>query len=200
MRAAGANGLHLPAFEREAGLQAFLDKIVVERFPVLDDAHAYPRLACRDILATSQPCNASSASVLVPYSAQQMFDLVDDVERYPEFLPWCGGSKVLQARPERQDGADRHRLPRRDGAFHDRQRQQAARVDRHGVEGRAVPQALTASGRSARSRQDACKVEFSLSYEFKNNVLETLVGPVFNQIAHTFIDAFVRRAEARYAK
>ncbi len=34
-------------------------------------------------------------SVLVPYSAQQMFDLVDDVERYCEFLPWCGGSRVI---------------------------------------------------------------------------------------------------------
>src|SRR5215207_9331500 len=34
-------------------------------------------------------------SVLVPYSARQMFDLVDDVERYCEFLPWCGGSKVI---------------------------------------------------------------------------------------------------------
>jgi hypothetical protein len=36
-------------------------------------------------------------SVLVPYSARQMFDLVDDVARYPEFLPWCGGSEVLES-------------------------------------------------------------------------------------------------------
>ena len=43
---------------------------------------------------------------------------------------------------------------------------------------------------------DACKVEFDLAYEFKTHLLEKLVGPVFNHIANTFIDAFVRRAEA----
>jgi len=46
----------------------------------------------------------------------------------------------------------------------------------------------------------ACKVEFTLAYEFKTQVLEAVVGPVFNHIASTFIDAFVRRAEAVYAK
>jgi ribosome-associated toxin RatA of RatAB toxin-antitoxin module len=45
---------------------------------------------------------------------------------------------------------------------------------------------------------DACKVEFDLSYQFKTSVLEALVGPVFNHIAMSFIDAFVKRAEARY--
>ena len=48
--------------------------------------------------------------------------------------------------------------------------------------------------------KDGCKVEFTLSYEFENSVLETLIGPVFSQIARTFIDAFVQRAEAIHAK
>ncbi len=46
----------------------------------------------------------------------------------------------------------------------------------------------------------ACKIELTLAYEFKTHVLETIVGPVFNHIANTFVDAFVRRAEAVYAR
>ena len=51
-----------------------------------------------------------------------------------------------------------------------------------------------------RSRADACKVEFELAYEFATHLLERVVGPVFGHIANTFIDAFVRRAEAVYAE
>ncbi len=45
-----------------------------------------------------------------------------------------------------------------------------------------------------------CKIEFTLTYEFKTQVLEALIGPVFNHIADTFVDAFVRRADMVYAK
>src|SRR5689334_20160032 len=85
-----ADGLHLPAFQRKPGLQPLLDKIIVERLPVLDDAHSGSR-------PTRHFNNMQTVhrSVLVPYSAQQMFDLVDDVQHYCEFLPWCGGSKVI---------------------------------------------------------------------------------------------------------
>jgi ribosome-associated toxin RatA of RatAB toxin-antitoxin module len=138
-------------------------------------------------------------SVLVPYSAQKMFDLVDDIESYPEFLPWCGGSKVLDARPAGKTarididylGVTAHfttdnvnkppesiAMALKDGPF----------------------RKLSGKWTFRKLAHDACKVEFSLAYEFKNSVLETLIGPVFNQIAHSFIDAFVRRAEARYAR
>jgi ribosome-associated toxin RatA of RatAB toxin-antitoxin module len=136
-------------------------------------------------------------SVLVPYSAQQMFDLVNDVEHYCEFLPWCGGSEVLEARPNGKTaridivfkGVKTHfttdnvndpgksiTVNLRDGPFRT-------------LNGEWVFKALA---------PDACKVEFTLTYEFKTQLLETLVGPVFNHIAHSFIDAFVKRAQARY--
>jgi ribosome-associated toxin RatA of RatAB toxin-antitoxin module len=136
-------------------------------------------------------------SVLVPYSAQQMFDLVNDVEHYCEFLPWCGGSEVLEARPNGKTaridivfkGVKTHfttdnvndpgksiTVNLRDGPFRT-------------LNGEWVFKALA---------PDACKVEFTLTYEFKTQLLETLVGPVFKHIAHSFIDAFVKRAQARY--
>jgi ribosome-associated toxin RatA of RatAB toxin-antitoxin module len=138
-------------------------------------------------------------SVLVPYSAKQMFDLVDDVEHYCEFLPWCGGSQVL----EKRAGGKTARID----------------IDYHGVKTHFTtdnandpPKSIKVNLNDGPFKQlhgawtfkalapAACKVEFTLTYEFKTAVLETLVGPVFNHIAHTFIDAFVKRAESRYAK
>lgn len=134
-------------------------------------------------------------SVLVPFAAAQMFDLVDDVEKYPDFLPWCSGSAVL----ERRDDGKTARLD----------------INYHGVKAHFttdnvnVPQAsIGITLRDGPFRQlhgewtfrpltdTACKVELVLAYEFKTHVLETIVGPVFNHIARTFVDAFVRRAEA----
>jgi len=136
-------------------------------------------------------------SVLVPYSAQQMFDLVDDVAHYCEFLPWCGGSQVLD---QRADG----KTARIDISFKG--------VKTHFTTDNVnqAPHSITVNLKDGPFKAlhgewtfkalapDACKVEFTLGYEFKTQLLETLVGPVFNHIAHTFIDAFVKRADVKY--
>ena len=136
-------------------------------------------------------------SVLVPYSAQQMFDLVDDVEHYCEFLPWCGGSRVIA---ETAKG----KVARIDISF----KGVLAHFTTNNVN--KPPESITIALEEGLFKAlkgkwsfkslaaDACKVEFDLSYEFKTTVLEALVGPVFNHIAHSFIDAFVKRAEAKY--
>jgi ribosome-associated toxin RatA of RatAB toxin-antitoxin module len=138
-------------------------------------------------------------SVLVPYSARQMFDLVDGVERYPEFLPWCGGSAVLA---RRADG----KTARIDINYHGVRAHFT--TDNVNVPGKSIAitlkdgpfRALNGMWSFRALSPQACKVEFTLAYEFKTQVLEAVVGPVFNHIASTFIDAFVRRAEAVYAK
>ncbi len=138
-------------------------------------------------------------SVLVPYGAQQMFTLVDDVTRYPEFLPWCAGCDVLDV----HEGGKTARL----------------HINYHGVKAHFTtdnvntpPESIVVTLNDGPFRhlhgewtfkalaEDACKVEFALAYEFKTHLLETLVGPVFNHIVHTFIDAFVRRADVVFAK
>ena len=139
----------------------------------------------------------SQKSVLVPFSARQMFDLVDDVARYPEFLPWCGGSEVLAQ-------TDAGKTARVDINYH------GVRAHFTTDNANAPPESIVVTLRDGPFRHlhgewvfrplapDACKVEFTIAYEFKTHVLETLVGPVFNHIANSFIDAFVRRAEATY--
>jgi ribosome-associated toxin RatA of RatAB toxin-antitoxin module len=134
-------------------------------------------------------------SVLVPHSAQAMYTLVDRVEDYPRFLPWCAGATVLESHP----GGKTARLD----------------VDYHGVKAHwTTANANTPGERIVVTLRDgpfkhlhgewrfialaekACKVEFDLAYEFSSIVLERVVGPVFGHIANSFIDAFVRRAEA----
>jgi ribosome-associated toxin RatA of RatAB toxin-antitoxin module len=134
-------------------------------------------------------------SVLVPFSAGEMFDLVDEVERYPEFLPWCPGAATLAT-------SEAGKTARLD-------------INYHGVRAHFItdnvnrrPESIVVTLNSGPFRHlhgewrfhalapDACKVEFELAYEFKTHMLERVVGPVFGHIASTFIDAFVRRAEA----
>jgi len=136
-------------------------------------------------------------SVLVPYSAQQMFDLVDDVAHYCEFLPWCGGSQVLD---QRADG----KTARIDISFKGVKTHFTTDNVNQAPHSIAVNlkdgpfKALHGEWTFKALAPDACKVEFTLGYEFKTQLLETLVGPVFNHIAHTFIDAFVKRADVKY--
>jgi ribosome-associated toxin RatA of RatAB toxin-antitoxin module len=137
-------------------------------------------------------------SVLVPFSAAAMFELVDRVELYPHFLPWCGGAQVL----ETHEGGKTARID----------------IDYHGVKAHFTTDNANRAGESivvtlkdgpfrhlhgewrfTVLEADACKVEFELAYEFTTHLLEKVVGPVFSHIANTFIDAFVRRAEVVYA-
>jgi len=133
-------------------------------------------------------------SVLVPHAAGEMYELVDRVEDYPKFLPWCSAATVLERHP---DG----KTARLD-------------IDYHGVRAHWTTVNANTPGslivvtlkdgpfrhmhgewRFKALAEDACKVEFDLTYEFANAVLERVVGPVFGHIANSFIDAFVKRAE-----
>lgn len=136
-------------------------------------------------------------SVLVAHSPERMFELVDKVEDYPAFLPWCGGTE-LKWRDEQSTVATIHiaymgvrqsfttenskqfpgsmRIFLQNGPFSE-------------LEGDWFFKPLG---------EDACKVEFRLSYVFSSRVLETVLAPVFGHITNTFVDAFVRRADEVY--
>ena len=135
-------------------------------------------------------------SVLVPYSATQMFELVERVEDYPQFLPWCAGTRVTQTEsgPLVRIDIDYHGVRAHFTTANRNQRPEHITMElRDGpfryLEGAWQFVALDASG---------CRVELALNYEFTSHALEKLVGPVFGHIAASFIDAFVRRAESVY--
>jgi ribosome-associated toxin RatA of RatAB toxin-antitoxin module len=136
-------------------------------------------------------------TVLVGHSAARMYALVDEVEQYPEFLPWCGGVDLLK-RDDRFTSATLH-------------------IDYHGIKQHFTTENekvypslmdiklvhgpfrhLEGVWRFIPLAEDACKIEFRLNYEFSNAFLEKLISPVFSHIANTFVDAFVERADKVY--
>lgn len=133
-------------------------------------------------------------SVLVRHSAASMFALVADIEAYPQFLPWCGGARVLA-----RDGT--RVTAEIDIAFHGLVQSFTTVNEQHApdhIDLRLVQgpfSTLDGGWRFTALADDACKVELVLKYDFNNFLLQTLVGPVFHQIASTMVDSFVKRAD-----
>ena len=136
-------------------------------------------------------------SVLIERSAQQMFDLVEDIESYPQFLPWCSATRV-DFRDARRTVATLHIN------FHsvkahfttENEKDNPAWMTLKLVDGPF--RRLEGLWRFKALAENACKVEFQLSYEFSNRLFEKIIGPVFSQIANTFVEAFVKRAQQVY--
>ncbi|TFV98657.1 type II toxin-antitoxin system RatA family toxin [Oxalobacteraceae bacterium OM1] len=136
-------------------------------------------------------------SVLLPYSADQMFALVDRIEDYPQFLPWCGGAEVRKREGDTVTASltiNYHGVKQSFTTENTNTAPIAIRMQL--VEGPFKH--LTGLWQFRALREDACKIEFDLQYEFSSKVLEGLIGPVFNMIANSFVDSFCKRAEVIY--
>ncbi|MEF1227000.1 SRPBCC family protein [Vibrio fortis] len=136
-------------------------------------------------------------SALVSFSAEQMFDLVNDVARYPEFLPGCSGSRVIES----SDSA------------------MVASVD---VSKAGISKTFTTSNRLAEGAEilmelvdgpfkklqggwyftplddQACKVELKLEFEFSSRMIEMAFGKIFNELTSNMVNAFTQRAKQVY--
>jgi len=142
-------------------------------------------------------------SVLLWYSPREMYDLVTDIERYPTFLPWCAKAEVV----ERHDDGVTARLTLVKGglrhAFTTRNRHRSGEQVRvelvdgpfSELEGTWHFIPVSRPGATERTDAAACRIEFDLRYAFANAALEALVSPVFDRIANTMVDSFVKRAE-----
>ncbi|MCP4010754.1 MAG: type II toxin-antitoxin system RatA family toxin [Proteobacteria bacterium] len=138
-------------------------------------------------------------SALVPYSSQKMFDLVNDVENYKNYLPWCGGSEVIEESENTSlasitiafkgvhksfttaNKLTRHteiRIAMVDGPFSK-------------LEGIWTFKAL---------EENACKLSVDLDFDFSSRIVGAVIGPVFKIIADSMIDSFCKRAQEIYGE
>lgn len=136
-------------------------------------------------------------TALVMHSAERMFDLVNDVARYPEFLPWCTSTEIheqnaeqITASMEIAKGGVRHTLTTRN------QLQMPEAIEMSLVDGPF----RNLSGRWHFKPLDdnACKVILSLQFEFSGSLSRMAFGSVFSQAATTMVDAFCKRADQLY--
>ncbi|GMR08986.1 MAG: type II toxin-antitoxin system RatA family toxin [Gammaproteobacteria bacterium] len=136
-------------------------------------------------------------SALVPYSPQCMFDIVNDVNAYPEFLPWCRAAEIL----EQDEDELTARLLLAKGSikksFITKNRIQPGKM----IEIRLVEgpfKHLQGFWRFEPLGEDGCKISVDMEFEFAGKLLSMTVGPVFNQIANSLLDAFIERARQIY--
>lgn len=136
-------------------------------------------------------------SVLIEYSAQQMFDLVDRVEDYPQFLPWCNRTE-LKFRDAGRTAATLHinYLSVKSHFTTENRKEAPVLMTIRLVDGPF--RRLEGTWHFKPLADHACKIEFQLSYEFSSRMFEKVIGPVFSNIANSFVDAFVKRAAHVY--
>jgi len=136
-------------------------------------------------------------SAIVQYDAARMFALVADIEKYPEFLPWCARAQVLSAAGDTVTARVTIAWGGLHKSFTTRNRNTAGRSivmrsvaglfsDLHG-EWRFTPLAA-----------GACRVEFEIRFAIAGRVLAAVAGPLFEKISDGMVDAFHRRARSVY--
>jgi len=132
-------------------------------------------------------------SAIVEHSAAEMYALVDGIESYPAFLPWCTGTVVHERRPGVTRATLTIGLKGLRHAFTTRNDNRPGEaIDMHLVEGPF--RHFEGQWRFVALSPQACRIEFSLEYEFASRALGRLLAPLFDGIADSMVEAFVRRA------
>lgn len=136
-------------------------------------------------------------TVLVSYSAEKMFNLVDDVAKYPEFLPWCDGTTVVHLSETVTHATVNINYHHVKHSFStENKRNSPLLIEMNLLNGPF--EHLDGHWRFIPLSDEACKIEFRLHYTFSHKILEKLVGPVFHMIANSFVESFIGRADTVY--
>jgi len=139
-------------------------------------------------------------SALVHYSPREMYDLVNDVESYPDFLPWCRATTLISSSDTEMEASIEMAMGVLNKTFttHNRMRP-GERIELALVDGPF--RKLQGYWQFDKLKVDkACKVSLDLEFEFDSAMMSIAAKPVFTQIANSLVDAFVRRAVDVYGE
>lgn len=137
----------------------------------------------------------------LPYTAQQMYDLVADVSAYPKFLPWCSAARIRSRRPEGDHEVMEADLVISFKVFRERFGSRVVlwpeqmKIDTEYLDG---PFRYMKSNWTFREAEAGCEIDFFVDFEFKNAVLQGIIGVVFNEAMQRIVRAFERRAAELY--
>ena len=136
-------------------------------------------------------------SALLPYPAQALYDLVNDVASYPQFLPWCSSSEILEvsethmlASLEVAKGGIGQRFVTRNVLL------PGQRIEMNLQEGPFT--SLNGVWEFKALGDKACKISLDLTFDYAGPLVRATLGPLFNQAANTMVDAFCQRAKQLY--
>jgi ribosome-associated toxin RatA of RatAB toxin-antitoxin module len=132
-------------------------------------------------------------NALVPYTAADMFTLVNDLRAYPDFLPWCDEVKIHDESPDEIKATVHFSRRGLSAAFTTRNRLQINKM----IEMRLLDgpfRHLQGFWRFEPVGDAGCKIRLDMEFEIANPVLRLTIGPLFKQIANSLMDAFIARA------
>lgn len=132
-------------------------------------------------------------SALVPYTAREMFVLVDDVEAYPEFLPWCNDAEVLR----REDDVIEAKLELHKGGVSNHFTTRNTRLEYESIDIALVGgpfRHLQGGWRFTEIGQEGCRASLQLEFEFESMFVDLMFGAFFEETCNSLVDAFTRRA------
>jgi len=142
----------------------------------------------------------------MPHSARQMYDLVADVASYPEFLPWCSAARIRSVKPEgapergvevmEADLVISFKLFRERFGSRVRLDPQSLRIDTEYLDGPF--KYLKSYWQFTEINDSRCKVEFFVDFEFRNKILQKVIGVMFNEAMHRIVRAYEERAKTLY--
>jgi coenzyme Q-binding protein COQ10 len=132
----------------------------------------------------------------LPYTPEQVFDLVADIERYPEFLPWCVGARIRERRDNviLGDLLIGWRLVREKFSS----RVTLNRPDRIDVEYAEGPFKYLKNHWLLERQPGGCLVDFYVDFEFRSHLLQSVIGALFNEAVKRMVSAFEKRAKDLY--
>ncbi len=136
---------------------------------------------------------------LVPYTDQQMFDLVNNVQDYPQFLPFCSKTELVSQDANHICASMTFAKGGIEKSFTTRNILTPYEyMEVHLVDGPFKH--LEGFWRFVALADGDCRIEFELNYEFNSRMLMMLFGPLFSHVANTLVDTFIKRADEIYAQ
>jgi ribosome-associated toxin RatA of RatAB toxin-antitoxin module len=136
-------------------------------------------------------------NVIIPYSAAQMYGLVNDIEKYPEFLPWCKTSEIINRTEDEICASLTLAKSGMQKTFTTCNRLQSNKM----VQVRLINgpfKQLQGFWQFDALSDSSCRIVFNLEFEFNNKLIALAFGSVFNQVSQTLVDAFTQRAVQLY--
>ena len=137
-------------------------------------------------------------SAIVECTPRQVYDLVEDIESYPQFLPWCVSTQVRERTPGRTVATIVVGTPLPQAFTTENTNVPGESIDMRLLEGPF--RAFEAHWKFLALGTAGTKIEFAIAYEFADPIAAIALDPLFEHIAGTMVDAFTRRAERLYAK
>ena len=132
-------------------------------------------------------------NAIVFHSKDKMFRLVDLIENYPNFLPWCGSTKIIERNNNKTIASVEINYK---GVKQTFTTENIKKINEKMIIKLINGPFKSLSGEwlFKEMAKDSCQIELKLEYEFSNVILEKLISPLFNMIANTFIDEFIKEA------